>query len=119
MRAVAAALDKKALEPVLLDVSQLASYTDFILIVSGRSDRQVQAITEGVVAAFAEVSIRPIGVEGVGAGQWALVDFGNVVVHVFHHPIREFYDLEGLWNDAVMVPLDVPPESRLQPGEAY
>lgn len=120
MRAVAAALDKKGLEPVLLDVRELASYCDYILIVSGRSDRQVQAIADGVVEALAhEVKARPIGKEGVGKGQWTLVDFGDLIVHVFYHPMREHYDLESLWNDAPRVPLQVPPEARVQPGEYY
>jgi ribosome-associated protein len=120
LRAVAAALEKKALEPVLLDVRELASYCDYIVIVSGRSDRQVQAIAEGVVEALAhDAKARPIGKEGVGKGQWTLVDFGDLIVHVFYHPVREYYDLESLWSDAPRVPLEVPPEARVQPGEYY
>jgi ribosome-associated protein len=109
--AVQAALEKKALEPILLDVSTQASYTDYILVVSGRSDRQVQAIADGIVDAFAKHRHRPLGVEGTG--DWTLIDFGDVVVHVFNHPMREFYDLEGMWIEAPRVPLEVPAEARI------
>jgi ribosome-associated protein len=121
MKAVAAALEKKALEPVLLDVREMASYCDYILIVSGRSDRQIQAIAEGVVEALAHEAkaVRPIGKEGANKGQWTLVDFGDLIVHVFYHPAREYYDLESLWNDAPRVPLEVPPEARVQPEDYY
>ena len=64
-------------------------------------------------------ALHPIGVEGKRDGQWALLDFGDLVVHVFYHPMREFYDLEGLWIDAPRVPVDVPPDSRLQVDEMY
>lgn len=117
--AVQAALDKKALEPVLMDVHDLASYADYILIVSGRSDRQVESIADGVVAALAADGVRPIGIEGVHSGKWALIDFGDLIVHVFHHPLREYYDLESLWSDAPRVEIEVPPEARVSPGDVY
>ncbi|MSP63331.1 MAG: ribosome silencing factor [Myxococcales bacterium] len=110
--AVDAALSKKALDPVLLDVSSHASYTDFILVLSGTSDRHVQTIADAVIEEFARLYKRPIGVEGQKEGQWALIDFGDLVVHVFYHPMRDFYDLEGLWCDAPRVTLAVPPEAR-------
>ena len=120
LRAVAAVLEKKGLEPVLLDVRELASYCDYILIVSGRSDRQVQAIAEGVVQALGhEGRARPLGKEGTHKGQWTLVDFGDLIVHVFYHPVREYYDLESLWSDAPRVPLEIPPDARVGPGEYY
>ncbi len=115
--ATQAALEKKALEPVLLDVREATSYTDFILIVSGRSDRQVQAIADGIVERMSEEHIKAIGMEG--EGQWVLIDFGDVVVHVFYHPLRDFYDLEGLWIDAPRVMLEVPPEARMSAENAY
>jgi ribosome-associated protein len=119
MAAVAAALEKKALEPVLLDVHELASYTDFILIVSGRSDRQVAAISDAVAEALGREKAKPIGTEGSKGGQWTLLDFGDVIVHVFHHPVRDFYDLESFWVDAPRVPLDVPADARIGADEAY
>jgi ribosome-associated protein len=118
LRAVEIALEKKALEPVLLEVGHLASYCDYILVLSGRSDRHVQSICDGLVEAF-KGERRPIGVEGVGGGKWTLVDFGDLVIHVFYHPLREHYDLESLWIEAPRIPLEIPPEARAQPGEIY
>ncbi len=118
--AIEAALDKKALMPVLIDVSAMASYTDFIAIVSGRSDRQVDAIADGVTTAMKARGRYLLGQEGSGSGRWTLLDFGDVVIHVFYHPVREFYDLESLWVDAPRIPLKVPPEAILtQPDALY
>ncbi len=114
--AMAAALDKKAIEPVLLDVCGRASYADFIGVVSGRSDRQVDAIADGVCTALAERGRRPLGREGARNGRWVLIDFGDVVVHVFYHPLREVFDIESLWIDAPRVKLAVPAEARAESG---
>lgn len=116
--AMEAALDKRALEPVLIDVSGIGSYTDFIGIVSGRSDRQVDAIAEGVSQAMKARGLLPLGQEGSGSGRWTLLDFGAFVIHIFYHPVREFYDLESLWIEAPRVKLDVPPEATLQQPDA-
>ena len=112
-------MSKKGVEPVILDVSGSSSYTDYILIVSGRSDRQVSAVAEAIEDELREAGRKPMGVEGKRDGHWALLDYGELVVHVFYHPIREHYDLEGLWVDAVRVPLDIPPDSRLSAVESY
>jgi ribosome-associated protein len=112
--ALSAALDRKALEPTLLDVRQLCSYADFILVVSARSDRQVGAIYDSITTTLKQAGHMPLGTEGAQSGQWALVDFGEVIVHVFHHPIREHYDLESLWVDAGRVAIDVPDEARIR-----
>jgi len=117
--AIDAALDKKALAPVLIDVSAMASYTDFIGIVSGRSDRQVDAIAENVRQAMKARGRLALGQEGTGSGRWTLLDFGSVVIHVFYHPVREFYDLESLWIEAPRVPLDVPADARISEPESY
>lgn len=118
--AIDAALDKKALLPVLIDVSALASYTDFICIVSGRSDRQVDAIADGILAVMKARGRSLLGQEGSGSGRWTLLDFGDVVVHVFYHPVREFYDLESLWVDAPRIQLRIPPEAVMaQPDALY
>ncbi len=116
--AMEAALDKRALLPVLIDVSAMGSYTDFIGVVSGRSDRQVDAIAEGIGLAMKARGIYPLGREGSGTGRWTLLDFGAFVVHVFYHPVREFYDLESLWIEAPRVKLDVPPEATLGQSDA-
>jgi ribosome-associated protein len=115
-----AALDKRALEPVLIDVSSMGSYTDFIGIVSGRSDRQVDAIAENVSQVLKARGLYPLGQEGTGSGRWTLLDFGAFVIHIFYHPVREFYDLESLWIEAPRVKLAVPPEATLpQPDALY
>ncbi len=119
MRALALALDKKALEPVLLDVRELCSFCNYQLVVSGRSDRQVDAIADGITSGLKQDGLRPLGAEGARTGQWSLLDYGDFVIHVFLHSAREHYDLEGLWNDAPRVPLEVPPDARLPAGEAY
>ncbi len=115
--ALRAALDRKALEPTLLDVRELCSYTDFILIVSARSDRQVGAIFDSITTTLKESGHKPLGTEGAESGQWALIDCGEVIVHVFHHPVRGHYDLESLWVDAERVPIDVPDEARVHADE--
>jgi ribosome-associated protein len=118
LRALELALDKKALEPVLLDVRDLCGYCNFQLILSGRSDRQVDAISDGVVAGLRDHGLRALGTEGKRSGSWSLLDFGDVVVHVFLHSLREHYDLEGLWNDAPRVEIEVPADARV-PVDTY
>ncbi|HEX3905916.1 MAG TPA: ribosome silencing factor [Polyangia bacterium] len=118
--AMEAALEKRGVDPILIDVSAMGSYTDFIGVVSGRSNRQVDAIAEGIGLAMKARGLYPLGREGAGAGRWTLLDFGAFVVHVFYHPVREFYDLESLWIEAPRVKLDVPPEAALgQPDALY
>jgi ribosome-associated protein len=119
LRALQLALDRKALEPVLLDVRDLCSFTNYQLIVSARSDRQVDAIADAVELGLKSEGERPIGAEGARTGQWALLDYGDFVVHVFLHAAREHYDLEGLWSDAPRVAIEVPPDARLPAGEQY
>lgn len=118
LRALTLALDKKALEPILLDVRQLCSFCNYQLVLSGRSDRQVDAIADAISQGLKAEGLRPISTEGARSGQWALLDFGDFVVHVFLHSAREHYDLEGLWNDAPRVPIDVPADARI-PAETY
>ncbi len=119
LRALTLALDKKALDPILLDVRALCSFCNYQLVLSGRSDRQVDAIADGISAALKQEGLRPIGSEGARTGQWALLDYGDFVVHVFLHSAREHYDLEGLWSDAPRVPIEVPPEARVPVDDAY
>jgi ribosome-associated protein len=119
MRALELALDRKALEPVLLDVRELCSFCNYQLVISGRSDRQVDAIADGISAGLKLEGMRPIGSEGARSGQWSLLDYGDFVVHVFLHSAREHYDLEGLWNDAPRIPIDVPAEARIPADESY
>jgi ribosome-associated protein len=119
LRALYFALDKKALEPVLLDVRDLCSFCNYQLVLSGKSDRQVDAIADGISFGLKGEGIRPLGAESTKGGQWALLDYGDFVVHVFVHSVREHYDLEGLWNDAARVQIDVPKEARIPISEQY
>jgi ribosome-associated protein len=103
--------DKKGTEITILDVRDLVSFTDFFVICSGRSERQVQALAENAIAGYREANGRkPLGSEGIERGLWALIDFGDVVVHVFKEQERVFYDLEGLWEDAPRLEFHVPQE---------
>jgi len=92
----------------LLDVSKLTTVSDYFLICTGRSDTQVRAIAQHTEQSLAAESIRPRAIEGYTRGQWVLMDYGDVVIHVFYHPIRAFYDLEGLWMRAPRVRLPEP-----------
>jgi ribosome-associated protein len=100
--------ERKAQDPVLFDVGELTSFTDFFLIASGGSTRQVQAITRHLVRKMREAGWHAYGVEGEQEGQWVLVDYGDLIVHIFYEPVREFYDLESLWVEAPRV--DTGPE---------
>jgi ribosome-associated protein len=94
-------LDKKASQILVLDVRGMASYADYIVLASGDSDRQVSAMAEHVqVKVKEEDGLHPTGTEGKETGQWVLIDYGEVVVHLFLKEVRSFYDLEGLWADA-------------------
>ncbi len=101
----AAALDKRADDPVVLDVRGLSGVADYFLIVTGSSDRRVQTIAEAAIEAMKERGVRPLGVVGLREGRWVLVDYGEWVLHVFYEELRGFYDLEGLWFDAKRVEL--------------
>jgi ribosome-associated protein len=93
--------DKKALDIVILDVRGMTSYADYFVVASGESDRQVSAMAEHVLIKLKESEgLRPIGHEGMETGQWVLLDFGEVVAHLFFSEMRAHYDLEGLWADA-------------------
>ncbi len=102
------ALEKKAYDLVLLEVREFTSIADYFIICSGRSDRQVQSIAQGIEENLAGMEIRPLSIEGYSRGQWVLMDFSDVIVHIFYQPVREFYDLEGLWSHAPRVELPEP-----------
>jgi len=102
-RYVQAICGKKVLSLVVLDIRGKTSFADAYLICSGRSHRQVSAIAEHVRRDLKKDTIRPLSVEGEKEGQWVILDYGHVVIHVFLDPVRIFYDLEGLWADAPRV----------------
>jgi ribosome-associated protein len=103
LTAINAVSGKKAEELVALDLREIASFTDYFLICSGTSTRQVQAIADEVVEKLKEHGARPLHIEGYASAQWVLIDYGDLVVHVFEQRAREFYDLERLWRDAKRV----------------
>jgi ribosome-associated protein len=98
--AVAAAEDRKALELRVLHLEKVSDFTDYFLICSGTSERQVQAIADSVQERMREERVRPLHVEGYNRGQWILLDYGDFVVHIFQEEPRRFYSLERLWGDA-------------------
>jgi ribosome-associated protein len=95
-----AVLGKKASRLVMLDVRGLSSITDVLLVCSGQSNRQVTAIAEHILVDLKKHGIRPLSIEGLTEGHWVVMDYGDVIIHVFYEPIRTFYDIEGLWADA-------------------
>jgi ribosome-associated protein len=104
--AVRCAADKKAVDIRVLDLRQVASFTEFFIIASGANQRQVQAIADEITEQLKkQLDRRAIRVEGHAAGEWVLIDFGDFIVHVFDKNAREFYDLERLWRDAQKVEL--------------
>jgi ribosome-associated protein len=100
---VKAAIGKKAVNIVVLDVSEVASFADVFIICSGRSNRQVSAIAQYISTELKSHKIQAVNTEGLKEGHWVLLDYGHVIFHVFYEPVREFYDLEGLWNDAKQI----------------
>ncbi len=99
-RAFELCLERNAREPLVLDLRGLSDATDFFLIASGDSDVHVRAIAEHLREELAREGVKPAGVEGERSARWVLIDYIDVVVHVFHPRVREFYQLERLWGDA-------------------
>ncbi|MFV0437581.1 MAG: ribosome silencing factor [Desulfopila sp.] len=101
------ALDTKAEDVVILDVRGMSSFTDYFVVMSGRSTRHVQGLAEIIEGELRSKRVRTSKAEGLQEAMWVLLDFDDVVVHIFYHDQREFYNLEGLWHDA----------PRIQPEE--
>jgi ribosome-associated protein len=106
------ALEKKAVGLEILDVAGRVDYADFLVLMSGRSDRQVSALAQAIEEAVKKKGKRPLSVEGMPHASWVLMDFGDVVVHVFQEDARNLYDLEGLWMDARRLPVPIPENAR-------
>jgi len=114
----AAGIDKKAVGIEILDVCGKVDYADFLVIMTGRSDRHVHAIATGLEEALrVNKKVAPLSMEGLTAASWVLIDFGDVVVHVFQEEARRLYDIEGLWIDANRVPVpDEGPSATTSPS---
>lgn len=109
LKVAEAGLDKKAQQVEIIDVRGKVDYADFVVVMSGRSERQVSAIAKGVVETVKKNhGVACQSMEGVQQGQWVLVDFCDVIVHVFHRDMRGYYDLEALWLDAERIPVEDP-----------
>ena len=106
--AAEAAIDRKASNPLAIDVHELVSFADVFVILTGRSDRQVRAIAEAIAEALAQRGEKPLGVEGLDEGRWVLIDLSDVIVHVFQEEVRSHFDLERLWSDAPQLDLALP-----------
>lgn len=107
-RALDLAVDAKAAAPVVLQLTDVAGYTDWALVVSGRSDRHVGGITEAIMAGLKDIQSTPIGTDGLEEHLWDLLDYDDFLVHVFYHPVRKHYDLESMWRDAPRAELGLP-----------
>jgi ribosome-associated protein len=108
LMALAAAAEKKALNVVVLDLREIASFTDFFVITSGTNERQVQAISDEVVDTLKKAGTPVNRVEGYKTAEWILLDYGDFVMHIFNEKARAFYDLERLWRESKRV--ELPPE---------
>ena len=105
-RAARAALDKKAVDLAVLDVQGVSSVTDYFLVCSGRSTTHVRTIIEGIREELKQAGTRPLHAEGTPESGWVLLDYGDVLVHVFLEDTRAYYALERLWGDAPSVPIE-------------
>ena len=103
--ALQAAAEKKAIDPTVLDLREIASFTDFFVITSGANERQVQAISDEVYETLKKAGSTAARVEGHKTAEWILLDYGDFLVHVFEQKARSFYDLERLWRESKRVEL--------------
>jgi len=103
------ALDSKAEELIILDVRTLTTFTEYFGIMSGRSTRHVQGLAEAIEGKLRSKRIKASNAEGLQDGMWVLLDFDDVVVHIFYHEQRKFYDLEGLWHEAKRIEVEEVP----------
>ncbi len=102
-----AASQKKAMDLIALDLRKKSSVADYFILASGSSSRQVTSIAEEIKLFLKEKGKSPLGVEGLSDGRWVLLDYGDVVVHIFFDEVRRFYDLEGLWADVPVIKPDI------------
>ncbi len=97
---ILAVFGRKAQNVIAMDVKELTSYTDTIIVCSGRSNRQVTSIADNIKDELSKQNIKPLSIEGKKDGLWVLMDYGHVIIHVFYEETRGFYDIEGLWIDS-------------------
>lgn len=109
LNALRAADDKKAENSIVLDLQSVSDFTSFFVITGGTNIRQVQAIADGIEEELKKSRVKPSRIEGYSTGEWILLDYGDIIVHVFEQKTRELYDLERLWRDArrVQIPAEI------------
>jgi ribosome-associated protein len=100
------ALQRKAKDLVVMNVGTLSSFADYFIICSGTSDRQVKAIANWLEENLKKAGMNSLGLEGMKQGHWVLMDYGDIVIHIFYEPIRAFYDVERLWSEAPKIAID-------------
>jgi ribosome-associated protein len=115
-KVVRAALDKKALDVVVLDLRHTPAFTDFFVLCSGQNQRQVKAIVDAVEETLRAAKVRPAHIEGYDRAEWVLMDYFNFIVHVFAPQTREFYSLERLWGDAERIDVSDEPTANGKPA---
>ena len=115
-KVVRAALDKKALDVVVLDLRHTPAFTDFFVLCSGQNQRQVKAIVDAVEETLRAAKVRPAHIEGYDGAEWVLMDYFNFIVHVFAPQTREFYSLERLWGDAERIDVSDEPTADGKPA---
>ena len=103
---VNAALEKKAKNIIILNMQKVTSFADYSIVCSGNSDRQVQSIAQAIEENMKKNGFLPLGIEGERTAQWILMDYADIIVHVFYEPVRDFYDMERLWSDAPRMEID-------------
>jgi ribosome-associated protein len=115
---VNAALEKKAKDIIILNMQKVTSFADYSIICSGNSDRQVQSIAQAIEENMKKSGFRPLGIEGEKTARWILMDYADIIVHVFYEPVRDFYDIERLWSDAPKMEIenDTDKITRLRKG---
>ncbi|MBW2598723.1 MAG: ribosome silencing factor [Deltaproteobacteria bacterium] len=106
LQCVNTALERKAEDLVILKLKDVSSFADYFVICSGNSDRQIQGLAAHIGQKLKKSGILPLGIEGERSGSWILMDYGDVIIHIFYKPVREFYDIEGLWSDAPIMAIE-------------
>ena len=106
LHCINAALQRKAKDLMVLQVKALSSFADYFMICSGTSDRQVKAIASWLQESLKKSGMIPLGLEGMQHGQWVLMDYGDIIIHIFYEPLRGFYDLEKFWSEAPKMSID-------------
>jgi ribosome-associated protein len=114
IQCAALALDKKALDVKILEIQRISTIADYLVLATGSSDKQTQAIAESVRSGLKKYG-KPLDIEGLKEGNWVVIDYGDVILHVFKEELRRYYNLDELWSNAPLV--EIPAEYQWEPGK--